>query len=78
MESRVDAVGRVVVPKALRDALGLVPGATVDIALDGTGLQIVPGGRTARLVAVDGTLLADAETVVTDDDVRARIHARRR
>lgn len=78
MESTVDAVGRVVVPKALRDALGLVPGTTVDISLYGTGLQLLPSGRTARLVEVDGSLVADAETVVTDDDVLALIDAGRR
>lgn len=78
MESTVDAVGRVVVPKPLRDALGLVPGTTVDISLYGTGLQLLPGGRTARLVEVEGTLVADAETVVTDDDVLALIDAGRR
>jgi AbrB family looped-hinge helix DNA binding protein len=78
MESTVDAVGRVVVPKPLRDALGLVPGTTVDISLYGTGLQLLPGGRTARLVEVDGSLVADSETVVTDDDVLALIDAGRR
>ena len=78
MEATVDSVGRVVVPKALRDALGLVPGTTVDISLYGTGLQLLPGGRTARLVEVDGSLVADTETVVTDDDVLALIDAGRR
>lgn len=78
MESKVDAVGRVVVPKALRDALGLTPGTTVDISLYGTGLQLLPGGRTARLVRVDGRLVADADTVVSDDDVLALVDAGRR
>ena len=31
METTIDAVGRIVVPKPLRDALGLTPGTTVDI-----------------------------------------------
>jgi AbrB family looped-hinge helix DNA binding protein len=31
MEVRIDDVGRIVVPKPLRDALGLVAGSTVDI-----------------------------------------------
>jgi AbrB family looped-hinge helix DNA binding protein len=78
MEATIDSVGRIVVPKALRDALGLAPGATVDISLYGSGLQLLPGGRTARLVEVDGALVADAETVVTDDDVVGLIDAGRR
>ncbi|CAN5305683.1 hypothetical protein BH20ACT3_BH20ACT3_10470 [soil metagenome] len=30
--SRVDALGRLVVPKVLRDALGLTPGSVVDVS----------------------------------------------
>jgi AbrB family looped-hinge helix DNA binding protein len=50
VEARVDSVGRIVVPKPLRDALGLRPGATVDISRYGAGLTVVPTGRTARLL----------------------------
>ncbi|PRC59378.1 AbrB family transcriptional regulator, partial [Mycobacterium sp. ITM-2017-0098] len=31
MEAVIDSGGRIVLPKQLRDALGLVPGSTVDI-----------------------------------------------
>lgn len=78
MEATVDAVGRIVVPKPLRDALGLTPGTSVDISLYGAGLQLVPAGRTARLREVDGSLVAESETIVTDDDVFALIDAGRR
>ena len=57
METTIDSVGRIVVPKALRDALGLQPGATVDVSIYGGGLQVLPAGRTARLVQADGALL---------------------
>jgi len=78
METTIDSVGRIVVPKALRDALGLLPGSSVDISLYGSGLQLVPGGRTARLVEVEGVLLAEGDTVVTDADVFGLIEAGRR
>jgi AbrB family looped-hinge helix DNA binding protein len=78
MEAMIDSVGRLVVPKALRDALGLTPGTTVDLSLYGAGLQLVPAGRTARLQEIDGSLVADSDTVVTDDDVLALIDASRR
>lgn len=67
METTVDAVGRIVIPKPLREALGLVAGAKVDISLYGGGLAIVPGGRTARLVMKDGQLIATGDTRITDE-----------
>jgi AbrB family looped-hinge helix DNA binding protein len=78
MEAMVDSGGRIVVPKRLRDALGLKPGTAVDISLYGAGLQLVPAGRTARLREVDGALVAESETVVTDEDVLALLDAGRR
>ena len=68
MEAALDSVGRLVVPKALRDALGLTAGSKVDISLYGAGLAVVPVGRTARLVEEDGRLVAESNTAVTDDD----------
>ena len=50
MQTTIDAAGRIVVPKPLRDALGLTPGTVVDIAQYGAGLTPVPGGRTGRVV----------------------------
>jgi len=78
MEAVVDSVGRIVVPKPLRDALGLTAGSVLDISLYGAGLQLVPGGRTARLIEIDGELVADSETNVTDADVLGLIDNLRR
>lgn len=78
METTIDSVGRIVVPKALRDALGLQPGSTVDVSVYGAGLQVLPAGRTARIVEVDGSLLAESETPVTDDVVFGLIDSLRR
>jgi AbrB family looped-hinge helix DNA binding protein len=78
MEVRIDDVGRIVVPKPLRDALGLVAGSTLDISRYGAGLQLVPAGRTARLVEEAGVLVATGETEIDDDTVFALIDAGRR
>lgn len=78
MEATIDSMGRVVVPKALRDALGLTPGTKVDISRYGAGLALVPGGRTARLVKEDGVLVATSETTIDDEIVFALIDAGRR
>lgn len=72
-------MGRIVVPKALRERLGLTPGTRVDISAYGTGLQIVPTGRTARLVRdADGRLVATGDTTIDDDTVFTLIDAGRR
>jgi AbrB family looped-hinge helix DNA binding protein len=78
MEATMDSVGRIVVPKPLRDALGLTAGSTVDISRYGAGLQLLPSGRTARVVEEGGVLVATGETTIEDDDIFALIDAGRR
>jgi len=78
METTIDSVGRIVVPKPLRDALGLAAGSTVDISRYGAGLQLVPTGRTARLVEESGLLVATGDTTIDDDVVFGLIDAARR
>jgi AbrB family looped-hinge helix DNA binding protein len=78
METTIDSAGRIVVPKPLRDALGLTPGSVLDISQYGAGLQITPGGRTARLVEREGELVFTAETKLTDAMMFALIDAGRR
>jgi len=78
MDATIDSVGRLVVPKPLRDALGLTAGSTVDISRYGAGLQLVPTGRTARLVEEAGVLVAAGETEIDDDVVFGLIDTGRR
>ncbi len=78
MQSTVDSVGRIVVPKPLRDALGLTPGSTVDITRYGAGLQLLPAGRTAQLVDEAGVLVAAGNTIIDDEVVFGLLDAGRR
>jgi len=78
METTIDSVGRIVVPKQLRDSLGMQPGTIVDVSAYGAGLQVLPAGRTARIVQVDGRTVAESDTPVTDDIVFGLIDSLRR
>ena len=78
MKTTIDAAGRLVVPKALRDLLGLEPGTAVDVSQYGPGLQLIPVSRTAQVRTIRGEVVAESDTVITDDDVFGLIDAHRR
>ena len=66
-----------VIPKALRDSLGLVPGE-VEVTPDGAGLRIEPVAND-QLEDEDGLLVIPAADVtVTDDLVRTLRDANQR
>lgn len=66
MEATIDAAGRVVIPKRLRDELGIAPGP-VEIIRDGAALRIEPATGTG-LVEVDGRLVIPAGGDPLDDE----------
>ena len=69
----VDRVGRVVIPKALRVALGITPDTELELIPDGSGLRIEPVRRHHRSIGTsDGLpILGHVEgAVLTDDDIR--------
>lgn len=69
----VDRVGRVVIPKALRVALGITPETPLELIPDGSGLRIEPVRRRQREIGTsDGLpILDDVDgAVLTDGDIR--------
>jgi AbrB family looped-hinge helix DNA binding protein len=70
MRTTIDGAGRLVVPKALRDRLGLRPGE-VELSIDGAGLRVEPVAGD-ELVELDGLLMIPPSgSVVTAEEVRS-------
>jgi len=57
MKITIDAAGRVVVPKPLRDQFHLVPGSELEIEPTGDGVIIRPADRGPSLVNREGVLV---------------------
>jgi AbrB family looped-hinge helix DNA binding protein len=65
MRATIDKAGRLVIPKVLRDRLGLRAGE-VEVAVDGTALRVEPLAEEA-LDEKDGRLIIRAAGAVIDD-----------
>jgi AbrB family looped-hinge helix DNA binding protein len=69
MRTTIDQAGRVVIPKRLREALGLAPGP-VEIVQDGAAIRIEPVTE-AGTVERRGRLVIDAPVALDDEAVWA-------
>lgn len=77
MKTTIDGAGRLVIPRALRERIGLTAGGEVELELDGAGVRIeAVAGSSLKEVA--GLLVIPATgTALTGDVVRELIDADR-
>ena len=68
MRTTIDKAGRLVIPKQLRDEVGLRPGE-VDVSAYGTGLRVEPLMGEESLAERDGRLVIPAAGPQIDDNL---------
>jgi AbrB family looped-hinge helix DNA binding protein len=76
MRVSIDSAGRVVVPKPLRDELGLSPTISLEIDVVDGHLELSIPHKPAELVTgPHGPSIAPTGTPITDEDVRRTLEA---
>ncbi|MBI4305692.1 MAG: AbrB/MazE/SpoVT family DNA-binding domain-containing protein [Chloroflexi bacterium] len=82
MKTTIDRAGRLVIPKPLRDELGLRGGEDLNITLRNGRIEIEPASKKMRLIERRGFLAAEIESdevsPLTTNDVRELLERLRR
>ncbi|MGI8685435.1 MAG: AbrB/MazE/SpoVT family DNA-binding domain-containing protein [Acidimicrobiales bacterium] len=81
MRTTIDGAGRVVVPKSIRDSLGLAAGQPLEIIERNGAAELRPVGRRVWIEERDGAFVAVTEEPVpplTTDEVRDLVERSRR
>ncbi|CAN5534435.1 AbrB/MazE/SpoVT family DNA-binding domain-containing protein [soil metagenome] len=81
MRTTIDRAGRLVVPKPLRDELGLQPGQELELQARDGRLEVEPATTPVTLVEEDGAVFAVPDRdlpLLTADQVRATLERVRR
>ncbi len=74
MKTTLDRFGRVVVPKDIRDRLGLLPGAEIEIDEKGNEVVLKPVEHEPPLMVKEGVLVYSGKAT---GDIRGAVRAHR-
>ena len=66
----VDKAGRIVLPKAVREALRLAPGDTLELSLEGQRMTLSPQRTTPPLEKEDGIWVYHTGQPITAEEMR--------
>ncbi|MBA3302197.1 MAG: AbrB/MazE/SpoVT family DNA-binding domain-containing protein [Thermoleophilaceae bacterium] len=71
MKATIDKAGRLVIPKPLRELLGLRPGV-VEVVADGAGLRVEPPAAESLERRGGRLVIPPSGTSIDDDTVRSQ------
>jgi AbrB family looped-hinge helix DNA binding protein len=74
MKTTVDRFGRVVLPKKVRDALGLVPGSSLEVDAEENAVRLRPVTEESMLAERSGVLVFEG---TASGDVAGAVNAQR-
>lgn len=77
MRTTIDKAGRLVIPRSLRDRIGLAGGGEVELELDGAAVRIEPVGGTELREEANLLVIPTVGTPLTSVAVRELIDADR-
>jgi AbrB family looped-hinge helix DNA binding protein len=80
MKATIDAAGRIVIPKPIREHAGLGPNAEVQISLSGTTIELRPVSVSVRLESRGSFVVAtptEETPGLSQQDVDAAIESQR-
>jgi AbrB family looped-hinge helix DNA binding protein len=72
MRASIDEAGRLVIPRGLRDRVGLAAGGEVEIYVDGTAIRIEPAS-SVEIREKDGLLFIPSTRKALDDAAVRRL-----
>jgi AbrB family looped-hinge helix DNA binding protein len=76
MHVAIDSAGRIVVPKQIRDELGLAPGTALEIDVIDGHLELTATHTPTKLVqGPHGPSIAATGTPITDEEIRHTLEA---
>ena len=77
MTTTLDRFGRIVIPGALRNKMGLVPGAEIEVTDEGSSLQLRAVRQRGRLVKKHGLVCIEGLTWTGDGDIVNHLRTQR-
>lgn len=78
MQVTIDGAGRIVVPKPIRESLGISPGSLLDLEIVEDHVELSLRGKQPTVVqGSHGPVVASTGTSISDEDVRAALEAAR-